>query len=112
MEGYRFSEFNSRDTVFRGDCSDRGDWRPELLGEAGPTNAVHDALVTALRVPSEDPTVTITEIDPDSIALPGGVGDSYTIVQITMFEGRSIEIKRVRVSGTLPIAECHRDSLV
>jgi hypothetical protein len=68
--------------------------------------------MTALRVPSDDPTVTITEIDPGSIALPGGVGDSYTIVQITMFEGRSIEIKRVRVSGTLPIAECHRDSLV
>jgi phenylpyruvate tautomerase PptA (4-oxalocrotonate tautomerase family) len=56
-------------------------------------------MVAALRVPSDDPTVLITEIDPGSVVLPGGVGDSYTIVQITMFEGRSIEAKRALYRG-------------
>ena len=57
-------------------------------------DAVHGALVVALCVPSDDPTITITEIDPESIIRPGGVGDSYTIVQITMFDGRSAATKK------------------
>lgn len=62
-------------------------------------DAVHGALVSALHVPSEDPTVTITEIDPESIIPPGGVSDSYTIVQITMFGGRSIATKKALYRG-------------
>jgi phenylpyruvate tautomerase PptA (4-oxalocrotonate tautomerase family) len=57
-------------------------------------DAVRDAVVTALQVPGDDPTVTITEIDPDNIVMPGGMGDSFTLVEITMFAGRSIETKR------------------
>jgi phenylpyruvate tautomerase PptA (4-oxalocrotonate tautomerase family) len=55
--------------------------------------------VTALQVPTDDPTVSITEIDAGSVILPGGVGDRYTIVQITMFAGRSIETKRALYRG-------------
>jgi phenylpyruvate tautomerase PptA (4-oxalocrotonate tautomerase family) len=61
--------------------------------------AVNTALVAALRVPNDDPTVTITEIDPESILLPGGVGDSFTLVQITMFVGRSTATKRSLYQG-------------
>ncbi len=74
--------------------------RIEVVGVLTPgerrdrLDAVHDALVTALQVPSDDPTVSITEIDPGNVILPGGVGDRYTIVEITMFAGRSMETKR------------------
>jgi len=62
-------------------------------------DAVHGALVAALRVPNDDPTVTITEIDPESIILPSGVGDRYTLVQITMFDGRSSATKKTLYEG-------------
>ena len=74
--------------------------RIEVVGVLTPgerrdrLDAVHDAIVTALQVPSDDPTVSITEIDPGNVILPGGVGDRYTIVEITMFAGRSMETKR------------------
>jgi phenylpyruvate tautomerase PptA (4-oxalocrotonate tautomerase family) len=74
--------------------------RIEVIGCLTPAqkrdrlDAVHDAVVAALHVPGDDPTVTITEIDPDNMAMPCGVGDSYTVVQITMFAGRSIETKQ------------------
>ncbi len=79
--------------------------RIEVVGELSPVekmdrlHAVHGALVAALRVPSGDPTVTITEIDPESIIAPSGVGDSYTLVQVTMFDGRSIATKRALDQG-------------
>jgi phenylpyruvate tautomerase PptA (4-oxalocrotonate tautomerase family) len=79
--------------------------RIEVVGGLGSSekrarlDAVHDALVGALRVPTDDPTVTITELDPENIIPPGGVGDSYTIVQITMFDGRSTATKKVLYQG-------------
>jgi len=57
-------------------------------------NAVHAALVSALMVPDNDPTVSITELDPDDVLRPGGVTSQFTIVQVTLFVGRSIEAKR------------------
>ncbi len=79
--------------------------RIEVLGGLTSTerrdrlNAVNRALVTALRVPRDDPTVLITELDPDGILLPRGVSDQYTIVQITLFAGRSVETKRALYQG-------------
>ncbi len=61
--------------------------------------AVRHAFVAALRVPADDPTVTISEIDPGSIIRPGGVGDGYTIVEITMFDGRSSATKKALYEG-------------
>jgi phenylpyruvate tautomerase PptA (4-oxalocrotonate tautomerase family) len=56
--------------------------------------AVHDAIVSVLKVPMDDPTATISELDPDSIIRPGGASDQFTLVQITLFSGRTIETKR------------------
>ncbi|HEX9889878.1 MAG TPA: tautomerase family protein [Nitriliruptorales bacterium] len=51
---------------------------------------VHRSLVEVLRVPDDDPTVLITDIDPDSAIAPGG-RSSYALATVTMFSGRSRE---------------------
>jgi phenylpyruvate tautomerase PptA (4-oxalocrotonate tautomerase family) len=65
--------------------------RRELL------DAVHEALIAALKVPRGDPTLRIVEHDLASFDLPTAprrVSDRYTLIEITMFSGRSIEAKR------------------
>lgn len=60
-------------------------------------DAVHEALITALGVPRGDPTLRIIEHDPECLVLPTvprPVSDRYTLIEITMFSGRSIEAKR------------------
>jgi phenylpyruvate tautomerase PptA (4-oxalocrotonate tautomerase family) len=59
--------------------------------------AVHEALVAALKVPRGDPTLRVIEHDPADFELPTvphRVSDRYTLIEITMFSGRSLEAKR------------------
>ncbi len=60
-------------------------------------DAVNEALIAALKVPRGDPTLRIVEHDRACLQLPTvphRVGDRYTLIEITMFAGRSIEAKR------------------
>ncbi len=60
-------------------------------------DAVHEALVTALEVPRGDPALRVVEHDRDCFQLPTvphRVGELYTLIEITMFSGRSLEAKR------------------
>jgi phenylpyruvate tautomerase PptA (4-oxalocrotonate tautomerase family) len=60
-------------------------------------DAVHAALVAALQVPRGDPTLRIVEHERTSFELPTvphRVSDRYTLIEITMFSGRSLETKR------------------
>ncbi|MGA2455162.1 MAG: tautomerase family protein [Solirubrobacteraceae bacterium] len=60
-------------------------------------DAVHEALIAALKVPRGDPALRIVEHEPACFELPtapGAVSDRYTLIEITMFSGRSIEAKR------------------
>jgi phenylpyruvate tautomerase PptA (4-oxalocrotonate tautomerase family) len=63
----------------------------ERLDMAG---AVHAALVHALRVPADDPTVLVIERGAGVVVAPSKVSDRYTIVTVTMFAGRTAETKR------------------
>jgi phenylpyruvate tautomerase PptA (4-oxalocrotonate tautomerase family) len=63
----------------------------------GLLDAVHEALIAALRIPRGDPTLRVIEHDPacfDLPTVPHQVSDRYTLVEITMFAGRSIDAKR------------------
>jgi phenylpyruvate tautomerase PptA (4-oxalocrotonate tautomerase family) len=55
--------------------------------------AVHDALVQALQVPDDDPTVWVTEQAPEHARLPSDRGPGMTFVQVTLFSGRSHDTK-------------------
>ena len=58
--------------------------------------AVRAALSEALRAPPEDPLVRLTEYPAAQFTLPypDRHSDRYTLIEVTMFAGRSLETKR------------------
>jgi phenylpyruvate tautomerase PptA (4-oxalocrotonate tautomerase family) len=57
-------------------------------------DAIHAATVEALRIPDEDRTQILTEHPADAFEFPPGKGDRFTLIQVTMFAGRSLDAKR------------------
>jgi phenylpyruvate tautomerase PptA (4-oxalocrotonate tautomerase family) len=72
--------------------------------------AIYLAQRDALRVPAHDRQIRYIEHRPEHFHIPPGKTENYTLVEITLFAGRSIEIKRalyqaiVKNLGTLGIA--------
>ena len=62
--------------------------------KAGLLGAIHAAAVEALGIPDEDRTQILTEHPADAFEIPPGRGDTFTLVEITMFAGRSLDAKR------------------
>lgn len=56
--------------------------------------AVQRALVEGIRIPEGDRDIRIFEYPPAAFAAPPDRGPLYTLVEISMFAGRSIEAKR------------------
>jgi phenylpyruvate tautomerase PptA (4-oxalocrotonate tautomerase family) len=56
-------------------------------------NGVHDALVEAIGIPDSDRRQRLYELDEQHFEHSGRT-DSYTIIEITMFKGRSFEAKK------------------
>jgi phenylpyruvate tautomerase PptA (4-oxalocrotonate tautomerase family) len=73
-------------------------------------DAVYQAQREALKVPERDRQIRYVEHKPEHFAVPPGKTDNYTLVEILMFPGRSVEAKRalyqsiVRRFGELGIA--------
>jgi phenylpyruvate tautomerase PptA (4-oxalocrotonate tautomerase family) len=57
-------------------------------------DAVHEALVTAFKIPDHDRTQRLVEHAPEDFEIPPGRGERYTVVEISVFAGRSIDAKR------------------
>jgi hypothetical protein len=62
--------------------------------KAGLLDAIHAAAMQALKVPDEDRTQILTEHPAEAFELPPGKGDRFTLVEVTMFAGRSADAKR------------------
>ena len=56
--------------------------------------AVYLAQREALGVPEDDRQIRYLEYPPERFAAPPGKGDDYTVVEISLFPGRSREAKR------------------
>ncbi|MEO6096851.1 MAG: tautomerase family protein [Fibrobacteria bacterium] len=56
--------------------------------------AVYSAQRESLKVPENDRQIRYIEHKPEHFAVPPGVSDNFTLVEITMFPGRSIQAKR------------------
>jgi phenylpyruvate tautomerase PptA (4-oxalocrotonate tautomerase family) len=75
--------------------------------------AVHAALMEGLKTPEWDRTIRLITHEPQYFAVPPGRGDRYTLVDIDLFSGRSLDAKRalyqalVRNLGTLGIPPDH-----
>lgn len=57
-------------------------------------DAIHAAAVEALRIPDEDRTQILTEHPAEAFELPPGRSERFTLVEVTMFAGRSLDAKR------------------
>jgi phenylpyruvate tautomerase PptA (4-oxalocrotonate tautomerase family) len=58
-------------------------------------DAVHDALVTAFRIPENDRHQRVIEYEPEDFEIPPGKSERYMIVEIDAFAGRSLDAKRL-----------------
>ncbi len=56
--------------------------------------AVYSALMEGIKTPEWDRTVRLVAHEPHRFAVPPGRSDRYTLVEIDLFPGRSIEAKR------------------
>jgi hypothetical protein len=61
---------------------------------AAVIDAVQSVLREALKIPESDRTLRLIEHLPSHFAVPPGRGDRFTLVEITMFSGRSMDAKR------------------
>jgi phenylpyruvate tautomerase PptA (4-oxalocrotonate tautomerase family) len=72
----------------------------EVLEGRGPAEkralleTVRDAIVLGLGVPESDTTVRIQETAHEDAIVQPGASRHFTVVRLTMFEGRSLETKR------------------
>lgn len=56
--------------------------------------AVHDAMVEALKIPDHDRKYRLREYAREAFWAPPGKSDKYTVIEISLFPGRSLEAKR------------------
>ncbi len=58
------------------------------------SDAIHGAVVAALDYPAEKRFHRFVGLDAADFVYPEDRGDDYTIIEVSMFEGRSAEAKR------------------
>jgi phenylpyruvate tautomerase PptA (4-oxalocrotonate tautomerase family) len=56
--------------------------------------AVHAAMMEALKIPERDRLIRFVEHRPEHFIVPPGTTENYTLVEISLFPGRSLEAKR------------------
>jgi hypothetical protein len=69
----------------------RGDWLGARKGDF--IEAIQDGIVTTLKTPKDDKILRLIEHAPESFSIPRWAGERFTHIEITMFIGRSIEVK-------------------
>jgi len=56
--------------------------------------AIHAALLDAFKIPEDDRSQRIFEFEPENFDIPEGKTSNYTIIEIDVFPGRSLDAKR------------------
>lgn len=72
-------------------------WPPEK--QQYLIEATHAAMVDALKIPEHDRLIRFVEHRPEHFAVPPGESENYTLVEITLFPGRSLDAKRKLYQG-------------
>jgi len=65
-----------------------------IIDPAAVIEAIQAALREALKIPEGDRTLRLIEHPASHFAVPPGRGEKYTLVEVTMFSGRSMDAKR------------------
>jgi Tautomerase enzyme len=58
------------------------------------SDAIHSCVVDALQYPADKRVHRFFPLDPSDFFYPPGRSDRYTILEFSMFEGRSVEAKK------------------
>ena len=61
--------------------------------------ALHAAMLEALKIPERDKQIRFVEHRPEHFAVPPEATENYTLVELSMFPGRSLEAKRNLYQG-------------
>jgi phenylpyruvate tautomerase PptA (4-oxalocrotonate tautomerase family) len=61
--------------------------------------ALHAAMMEALKVPEWDRQIRFVEHLPEHFLTPPGTSENYTLVELSLFSGRSLEAKRNLYQG-------------
>ena len=64
------------------------------MNKAKLSNTAHDCLVEALSIPKDKKFQRFFPLIADDFFFPAGRSSRYTIIEIQMFEGRSVEAKK------------------
>ncbi|SMQ65381.1 Phenylpyruvate tautomerase PptA, 4-oxalocrotonate tautomerase family [Devosia lucknowensis] len=70
----------------------RSGWLGARRGEF--IEAVQAALVEGILIPAQDRCVRLHEFELDAVISPATSSERYTVIEISLFTGRSIEAKR------------------
>jgi phenylpyruvate tautomerase PptA (4-oxalocrotonate tautomerase family) len=62
--------------------------------KASIADAIHRALVSALKIPESDRNIRINEYKETDFQRPPGKSSQYVLIEITQFQGRTKEAKR------------------
>jgi len=62
--------------------------------QAGLSSAIHKAVVQALAYPADKKFHRFIGLEQSEFIFPSDRSSSYTIIEISMFEGRSVEAKK------------------
>jgi Tautomerase enzyme len=65
-----------------------------ITDPAAVIDAVQSALREALKIPEWDRTLRLIEHPSSHFAVPPGRGEKFTLLEVTMFSGRSMDAKR------------------
>lgn len=71
----------------------RGDWLKER--KADFIEAIENGIITALQTPKDNKVFRLIEHSPENFSIPQWASPYFTHIEITMFEGRSIDVKRL-----------------
>lgn len=58
------------------------------------SDAIHSCLVEALELPADKRFHRFIALEPEDFIYPPGRSERYTILELSMFEGRSVETKK------------------
>jgi phenylpyruvate tautomerase PptA (4-oxalocrotonate tautomerase family) len=61
--------------------------------------AVHRALREAIGIPEHDRQMRLVEHAPENFQVPPGKAENYTLLEIDLFSGRSLDAKRALYRG-------------
>ena len=74
-------------------------WSPEKQKHL--IEATHAVMVEALKIPDHDKLIRFVEHQPEHFATPPGTSENYTLVEISLFPGRSLDAKRKLYQGII-----------